>query len=740
MKKILLIMFIITCFGLSFSQWELRYPRISKDYIDDILFINRLTGFFVSNTGSIYKTTNGGDTWNLKANFPGENITEIKFIDELNGFAISESSFFIDELDLFFTTDGGEHWQAETIMKDADTFFPISKSEVIKFDEWVGDISKLDNFYGEWKEKFRFNSYYPDDAPYPLGQINGFQKLPDGRIIAQGVNQTAKYFNLQNDSLSFFLFSDNNGDSWDTLWCGLPIIITTSHFANNNIGWMGSDSSYIYKTTNGGLSWKLQYSDSRLKHSLKSIYAVDTSNVYAITNYGDLIYSHDGGSSWEINTTIENIYYEREYKIGFSDKEKGFIVGPEIYVINDGGKTLSRYDNSFNETIYKVDFINDKIGWALGNRNLFKSTDGGYNWSILKSDIGSYSNYGIELIDTLIGFLVTGRDIYKTTDGGKTWTDYQLNVNTSFARGIDFLDKSLGVIFEVRETCDDLTYNYVTTNGGESWEKYSINDEKLLSSFNKMKFTDPNHLWFANQQGLWLSKDTAKTWSNLKGPSVWMHAFDFSDSLHGWIISDFDTISYTSDGGKSWKYFLKPYSVQSQDLFSITKGEWDNPCAIIINYDGSIFFCNSGDTYVRHQKTNTGNCLFRATGYTKDHWLNIWAAGEGFTILHQSLYVTDVENYEGLNDIKFFLSQNFPNPFNPTTKIKFSIPTVETPHMASLRVYDILGKEIATLVNEEKPAGDYEVQFDGSGLTSGIYFYQLKAGDYVETKKFVLMK
>jgi len=60
--------------------------------------------------------------------------------------------------------------------------------------------------------------------------------------------------------------------------------------------------------------------------------------------------------------------------------------------------------------------------------------------------------------------------------------------------------------------------------------------------------------------------------------------------------------------------------------------------------------------------------------------------------------------------------------------------------MASLRVFDVLGKEVATLLNEEKPAGEYEVQFDGSGLTSGIYFYQLKAGDYVQTQKFVLMK
>jgi len=92
----------------------------------------------------------------------------------------------------------------------------------------------------------------------------------------------------------------------------------------------------------------------------------------------------------------------------------------------------------------------------------------------------------------------------------------------------------------------------------------------------------------------------------------------------------------------------------------------------------------------------------------------------------------------------FLLYQNFPNPFNPTTKIKFTIPASPLSfgegQGVRLIVYDILGNEIATLVNEEKPAGEHEVEFDASGLTSGIYFYKLQAGNFVETKKMVLLK
>lgn len=96
----------------------------------------------------------------------------------------------------------------------------------------------------------------------------------------------------------------------------------------------------------------------------------------------------------------------------------------------------------------------------------------------------------------------------------------------------------------------------------------------------------------------------------------------------------------------------------------------------------------------------------------------------------------------------FDLSQNYPNPFNPSTTIKYTIPTVETGHASSLQltVYNILWKEVATLVNENKPAGSYEVTFNivemhsNASLPSGIYFYQLKAGSFVQTKKMMIVK
>lgn len=86
---------------------------------------------------------------------------------------------------------------------------------------------------------------------------------------------------------------------------------------------------------------------------------------------------------------------------------------------------------------------------------------------------------------------------------------------------------------------------------------------------------------------------------------------------------------------------------------------------------------------------------------------------------------------------KFELSQNYPNPFNPVTRIQYSVNSME---LVSLKIYDILGNEVATLVNKEQPAGRYELMFNAEELSSGIYFYKLQSGSLIQTKKMILLK
>ena len=112
---------------------------------------------------------------------------------------------------------------------------------------------------------------------------------------------------------------------------------------------------------------------------------------------------------------------------------------------------------------------------------------------------------------------------------------------------------------------------------------------------------------------------------------------------------------------------------------------------------------------------------------------------------HQAMGMTGtiiVQDPVGVSDDEsiaeqFELQQNYPNPFNPITRISYAIPSAS---FVNLRVYDIIGNEIAVLVNEEKQAGNYQIDFDATELTGGVYFYQLLTGSFVETKKMILMK
>ena len=125
-------------------------------------------------------------------------------------------------------------------------------------------------------------------------------------------------------------------------------------------------------------------------------------------------------------------------------------------------------------------------------------------------------------------------------------------------------------------------------------------------------------------------------------------------------------------------------------------------------------------------------------------------ASMGFWNVYVQNTITSVEE-EDLQPTEFRLEQNYPNPFNPSTKIRFTIPTspqsppsqggeAKLGWFVTLKVYDILGNEVATLVNEEKPTGRYEVEFSAGHLASGIYLCRMQAGNYVSIKKMMLLK
>ena len=133
-----------------------------------------------------------------------------------------------------------------------------------------------------------------------------------------------------------------------------------------------------------------------------------------------------------------------------------------------------------------------------------------------------------------------------------------------------------------------------------------------------------------------------------------------------------------------------------------------------------------------------GAVLFDGTTY--EMWYDSWAGANsgaiGYATAPDSIPTIGITN-EGVIPDRYELSQNYPNPFNPETVIRYSLPKAEN---VSLVVYNLIGEEVAYLINERKPAGSYTVAWDASNLASGIYFYRLQAGDFVQTRKMVLLK
>lgn len=211
---------------------------------------------------------------------------------------------------------------------------------------------------------------------------------------------------------------------------------------------------------------------------------------------------------------------------------------------------------------------------------------------------------------------------------------------------------------------------------------------------------------------------------------------NFIDKNTGWIISShvdelsvYSTILKTTNGGIDW----------------INISRWENECLFSIQFldqktgwavgtHGTVIKTSDGGITWQSQNNNSLGITLRSICFKG----NIgWAVGESGTILKTINNMTSVEDNNQAIPNLFTLSQNYPNPFNPYTKIQYSVPTF---CKVSLKIFDVLGREVEILIDEEKKPGVYTVEFNANKLASGVYFYQLRAPNFVSTKKLLLLK
>ncbi len=317
--------------------------------------------------------------------------------------------------------------------------------------------------------------------------------------------------------------------------------------------------------------------------------------------------------------------------------------------------------------------------------------------------------------------------IIHTTDGGNSWY-YQYYQGEYSFNGTAFLNENTYIAVGVS---GDKAGYAITRNGGISWNSMyftSITDPLTGASFvNSSVGTIVGH-----NGRILRTIDGASNWyTQSAGITKNLHGVCFTDANNGTVVGDDGIILHTSDGGAKWR---AQSSGTNEDLYGVHF--IDSNLGKIVGSNATILHTTDGGITWTIQTACTDNDLF-AVSFTDE---NIGSTvGDNGTILRTTNGgITSVFDEKGIEPLKkYILSQNYPNPFNPGTIINYKVGSKQ---FVSLKVYDLLGKELATLVNSEQSAGNYAVEFNGSNLSTGVYFYRLQIGNFIDTKKMILAK
>ena len=466
-------------------------------------------------------------------------------------------------------------------------------------------------------------------------------------------------------------------------------------FLNENLGWAGGNEGCILKTTDGGINWS--YNSIGTKYTVHAIHFVDSLKGWAAlytfnpNRAGYIVATSDGGISWYNQYYIDGVTLHKVY---FYDQYFGWAVGSSgVYLRTVNGGATWQEDFLSLDWSWSVEFVNPNLGWVgVGfSGYIRKTTDGGYLWQY--KSVPSYSAmYDIDFINENVGWAVGQYGhILKTTNGGEIWSHQNSNVSQEL-NDVEFKNENEGWVVGLGGII------LHTTNGGVNWFLQSSNTNYDLFS---VSFCNQNVGWVAGNQGLILTTE------NGGGPLLPVELISFvADYNLGIINLSWVTATELNNSG---------FDIERKT----ETGDW-NKITFILG--------NGTTTETKHyffsdniKDLNSSKLFYRLKQVDFDGTFK---------------YSNEIEVDINL-PIEFQLEQNYPNPFNPVTLIKYQLPFKSS---ITIKIFDILGNEVETLVNEEKDAGYYQISFNASELSSGIYFYSLQTEDYLVTKKMILLK
>lgn len=653
--------------------------------------------------------------------------------------------FFLDYSGLYKSTDNGDSWlKVETQFEDFEVYaIYITKEDHI----WVGT-----NFQGRiYRSTDNGLTWENKRNGYNSGECWAFGQSNDGVMFA-GDGQYVRLYR-----------STDYGDNWELSTNLRPLVFATD---SNNIVYAGTHDG-LYATIDNGLSWVQNNFLSNIPVS--SILIDSNNNIYCGTGYynngNGVFYSDDGGLNWTqlglAGKIVLSLAFDSQGNVYAGTKQDG------LFKTTDLGQTWVQY----NQGIYKKDVFRLKLnkedmifigsegdgGFTSGGGGIFRSMDNGDFFEHIGLPTSNVKNI-VFSGDSLI-FTSTPSGVQKYSKKNSNWSNVGLHD-----------------VFGVTISPDGILYAATFAEGlfksndlGKNWTLTNLTADSIMSTYNVLALGDDT-VFVATEFNLRKTTDGGNTWSVLPVKTGF-----FS---RGMLLNNSD-IWVTGFGVSNYNLYKSSNGVNFDSTYSGL--DWSENNCISALPNGTVFITDRG--FGTYRSTNNGidwQQLLSGRGiwtiYAKESGMVLGGARDTLwyssdfgsnwnalpTPLKSNSNVTEIkmdndnqlylgtyteglfeldivtsiedENYIAIN---YNISQNYPNPFNPITKIKFSVPKSD---IVQIKIYDILGKKVKTLLSEYTKAGTYEIEFDARNLPSGVYFYRMISGSYSETKKMILLR
>jgi len=386
-----------------------------------------------------------------------------------------------------------------------------------------------------------------------------------------------------------------------------------------------------------------------------------------------------------------------------------------------------------------------------GQYPLYRTVNGGATWTAIPIPT-KFGATDVAMTDAQHLWYVNGEGrIYGTTNGGTTWTlQYYDTTRSKYMDYIEMFTATDGIA--IGDTDPKLNTPAVvlrTTNGGVSWTPASASalpGEWSGDMWRRMDFVNMNVGYFyASNSGLpYKTTDGGATWTAVPFPKkIAAQVLKFYNESIGLAATVIETpgvpgMYRTTNGGASWE----PMKVSDE------KG-WGNDIEFVPGDPAKVWFTTGGGMFFSADTGRTWTKQVFDSANVKGRDIELVAGGYGWFgcdnhRLYKTSRATAVYNVQtGVGEqtqsvpASIELGQNYPNPFNPSTTIRYALPEAG---YASVKIYSVLGREVATLAARHHAAGTYSVTWDASQMSAGVYFYELRSGAYTQTKKLVLVK